>query len=868
MFFFFFGFVEKDTNKIKQLVQERSAQILSQGDDCLYVAISRKGAQLMRYVQSVWNNIIEEGNLFQEELAKVANTSYITEIALPFIKPDGKTKAVIIDDAIYHGTTYEKVEQLAYTALSREKNQEPVEIVPAPIVVSKSARKIDEDRFENLTRIEEETIPFYINTVMDIVHFDNHPYDVEFPIFHFPLSSNASASANFINRLIKKIPRIARGIQEQFGGEVQWYEVKRKNHAFDKEDTSYSIILDNIFPDDFFTLKPEMAKLRLYITEKEVLITSYCLTTLDREWLTKDSVLFNEEINAKVWNPIVEATDYDAEDLQRIKPFESVFKTTTSAEDLIKSWEEQRLKSLAIMANYILSYYLMRHVSPIISEVLGLENNTGEIQAEDLKLILGPELPDKVINGLKEIEINLFGEYFPAVTEPSDKLIPWRYNTPFEFEYLRDSRSNPNITVENSFTAEFGAMHRKVELRSRYDGLDNKRRLYMGESFPALMKRNSRLGAGYKPKEVRKEVHRALDRRIDHGSVVPNYVPVEMEKSHVQWSRLFRSGENDDPMRDQMLRNLLFVIYILGENQPGGILSANLLNFALLVLELNGIAIDPNRNISYDYQADQYAAVRHDENGRCLIDIADRAKAIEMKSASTLMPAQSDIESDLSKGNLFSDADEKKVRQILQSVSQLYSVSEGKNTILRESLNFRYGKAQLNDLEAKLSLWIERFKRAILVPGFLSTDSKDNEKDVVVYDLDRNYFSVYKRIPDKNEIKEIFDLPKAAQTLLLGDIDLLKLESLYAPLYQRVRIAYYALILIEIRLGYLHGSQLPEAMKVPAMHINDNNINWTVNGKRETLLDLIDRADCIPYVLSLSEEQIREIIDLLLNKAK
>ena len=117
-------------------------------EDFLHVAIARKAPRLLEWVCQ--NGVDSNG------------IPVVTELALPFLDWNKINKVLVADEAIYHGTTFEKV--LALISNIKE-NLDSIEA--APVVTTTDAlnsKLIANALVEGTSIINQSAIPFYVDT--------------------------------------------------------------------------------------------------------------------------------------------------------------------------------------------------------------------------------------------------------------------------------------------------------------------------------------------------------------------------------------------------------------------------------------------------------------------------------------------------------------------------------------------------------------------------------------------------------------------------------------------------------------------------------------------------------------------------------
>lgn len=511
-------FFKKDYAELdSQLVQWH--QKLADGYD-LCVMLARKGPRLNEWVES---------KLDSRPIQHV-----VTEIALPFIDMDRVKRCAIADEAIYHGTTFEKIWQVVQDSVHPDTQIEALPLV----VTDEAADRMSSLLSEGQLRIADNCINFFIDTIIARFQSLGKPYDMEHPLLYVDLEPDFDDL---------KMIALAEEIEEHFNKTLP-DRLQLKHYVTDcyvREEgisqKSVSLLIDGLFATAFVQgSKPDFAKVRLMRKGNRLCVavmTPYVINDLD---LRKDTGLFAGDL-LKVWNRIVEVADrYEA-----------------SSEECCY----QKQKSLVVMANYLLSYASYQLIAPVLKESIQQYGHSRLALCErDLAYLLGWQLAREVKPKLENGSVRyIIPQVMVLPVTIQDRQMPLAYDD----DYLRTSAAM-DLGLYNKTNQKlsnlFSIMHRVVEIKSR-QYQTNYARLRFGESFQSICRRYT---IGNNAEQVWLDVNRGIDTRIDRGSVVPNYVHVTAP-SYNYWLRLFRSGENEDLLLDQVARIVGFMVrtYIL-----------------------------------------------------------------------------------------------------------------------------------------------------------------------------------------------------------------------------------------------------------------------------------------------------------------
>lgn len=145
--------------------------------DAIIIAIARKAPRLLSYCELKFPNLYNP------------NVKVISDIAIPFVDW-GKTdkKCIVVDEAIYHGTTFEKVLEVAKRSIKDDNS----DISGLPLVITQdalSAPNIVDSLKEGWSLIDTDKCNFFIDSIITKFFDLGKPYDIEYPLFYINLNS-------------------------------------------------------------------------------------------------------------------------------------------------------------------------------------------------------------------------------------------------------------------------------------------------------------------------------------------------------------------------------------------------------------------------------------------------------------------------------------------------------------------------------------------------------------------------------------------------------------------------------------------------------------------------------------------------------
>lgn len=569
----------------------------------LIVTIARKGPRLYEYCRSISQ---EEGRV-----------SVISEHALPFVLNADfckkYTNVVLADEAIYHGTTFERIYSLLLTGFymtGRLLDKNNIESIPAVVAEAPQAfEKFIKIKDQYRSSITEKEIPFYIDSIISGFQSLGKPYDIEFPLFYIetglPKDENIRIAEN-----------IAKTLKSSFGEDKIYYYVvdhwnrdimaEEGNTGWSHHVQNISIVLDGLIDPNRDIVKPEFFKVRIYVKDKRICIASFAPHIIPEDYVGENTSLFegSEELK-KIWKEIYSGINFfrGEENAEYRKYITRKVDDTDAPQKLDYFWERQKQeyqyhckKTLIICANYLLSFYYLSKLSdPILSVMkeVGGCNAIMFADLEDLQYLFGEELAvllKSQLDKLIETEIHLRNNIISEISQCD--VIPAVYKAEFEKQNIADFQKCKSVS--ELVSSNFSNQHRLVELKSRGEYTLSDRLRY-GESFSSLYRKFILFTPDG---QITQDLHHSLDQRIDEGSIVPNYVCVsDVTHGFNPFIRMFRSGENEDKSKDQLLRIVYYIAWRISIYRKVSKVDERLLTFVFHLVFVNPVSVRPFRNL-------------------------------------------------------------------------------------------------------------------------------------------------------------------------------------------------------------------------------------------------------------------------------
>lgn len=551
----------------------------SSGKKVLYIAISRKAPRLLEWCAYKYDD---------------KNIIVISEHALPFVNISSFDVCYVIDEAIYHGTTFQRIYNVV---LDADKTKRPI---AKPFVVTDDALKVNLP-FDNPFKIEDNDINFFIDTIISRFHQLGKPYDMEFPLYYVTLNDKVE---NVITRILDSLH--ASELVRNKGKNIRpWYSTTTKAREDGAETTNYTFVTDYLFDNVLDKLsRPSFSKLRFHYKDDKLCIMVVAPYIINERDLVYDSPLFSGKL-LSVWNRI----------------FSSVLPSTGQSDDFIS---DQRRKSLVVMANYLMSCNLFMTLKDSVDAALkGYSKSEIKIENQDLRYLLGETLADELTQKLNDLSSSDAHVPVPSLlpTNPETSYIPYLYEEEYDRRLSADNLAD-DAGLTECISNQFSAMHWTVEIKSRRSSRLNFDRLQFGESYQSLYSRYKH--HGFDRDNLFHDLHKCIDSRIDRGSVVPSYNCFSSFNTKY-WLRLFRAGENEDIYRDQHFRIVGNLLRIYSHANDGDRISYGRLLLLLAMMCCEG-GINPvfttKMSIAFDENTMQYRVYAEYEDGR-QIDLLD-----------------------------------------------------------------------------------------------------------------------------------------------------------------------------------------------------------------------------------------------------
>lgn len=482
------------------------------------VALSRKGPRLLEC-------------LFGDRLSQY---HVVTEYALPFLfkqlaeHQEKQYKIMIVDDAIYFGSTLGGVyhEILAY----KEMYNIDLQVNAYTAIKSENAPTIS-----GLNIICDYTVSsgyshFFAKNVMAVIRGLHTSMEVDFPRICYSMATKVD-----IDKLYDLL---------------QDYYPQKVYKVVNKENASVNILLKPV-QGSFFN------KIRIYVDGSNIhVVTMTPRVVIDGEEILEQLFVYANEPFPVFWNQLIK---YNLEAIKKYRP------------DVSRSVK----KVLVALADYIYSFNTFLGERGVLEDLFVTQFGgmiKSSIRHEDVGYLLGTKTLCEgfcgILNDFLLTKKNSILEYRINLIKFSEKEVYESLNFPEKEERETLSLHNMHM-IRNSrsqtqaLSAIFFNQTLLIERWSRKKDLCNYDRLHFGYTFQSISNILTQYARYEQTSEDLIRMHAWIDKRIDHGCIVPQYI---IDGSRGVWTRVFRPGENEDVVLSHLARWVLSVYKYINEN--------------------------------------------------------------------------------------------------------------------------------------------------------------------------------------------------------------------------------------------------------------------------------------------------------------
>ena len=651
-------------------------------EDFLHIAISRKAPRLLEWVCL---NCVESNDI-----------PVVTELALPFLNWHHINKVLVADEAIYHGTTFEKVLNLVANVKG-----DTTGIEAAPVVTTIEALNSDmiaNALIEGTRIINQSTIPFYVDTIISKFFDLGKPYDVEYPLFYIDFKEDIKDEQ--IDTILKRLARLETNTHSLSVDAIDFYSVSNYYREKNIENTSFTYITKYLTSNSAYGLAvPDFSKLRFFKKGRRLCVASISPYTIPEHYITEDTQMFVGDI-LNIWKIL--------------------YRKAHENKEAFGEHKIQWYKSMAMTANYLLSFahFLLLRQNLLLALQDEVVDRQFYLRLEDIQYLFGSDMAQQVLALLESIDILDSNRKFFSISNGPVAIIPSDYAPQYNYQIALDNlRKGQTKSVSLMISSIFSAMHWQVEVESRNRNRSDYERLSFGESYNSMIHRLS-TSSTFSELELNKRVHRCIDERIDKGTVVPGYVR-NQQGVYSEWVRLFRSGENEDVYRDQLFRTVLSIVSRCFDIAETQFISRASLEYILSVIYLiqrnkgkEGYQLDTllDKDIFgiplvpvFDSETNMYAiSVEIDNQPFGIIDYALASQVLKLDEFGNLSFSSSTYAQRLSNGCVLEEETLDKLNNIISFVIAFDKKVFGDSDDIRELLNYFFYQDEKLNLKKKV----------------------------------------------------------------------------------------------------------------------------------------------------------------------
>lgn len=465
--------------------------------------------------------------------------------------PVDSQSVCVCDDIVIVGSTFHRITNIA------EQVCGPGSVKPTPFAISSRAEK---ENLIGLTNSAPLNLPSDLCSsfiLSEVAAFGslNKPYDIEHPILYLDLQPGLSVTE--VERLLLDF-----GAQEH----MRFYSTPRQFAAADgsiRTAHAWSLLSRDATPHS-----ETISKLRCYFDEKAHRLA---IVPIQPEAGTVGD--FKERI-ASLPEVLQELSSAISSDV------------SGGGTDLLHT---TRQRSFVAWANYLLE---LNALLPTIWKLRNaferkqavLSNRAASLSLFDVQLLTGPALAKRTRAKLERFVNSAMYVHevrpLSAAHDFTAPIIPEEYLS--EYESALAELLEGCETAEEVLSAVFKAQHVAIEVKSRNYAASNPKRLEFGVPFAYLTTvLENALGLGDAV-----EVHRAMDRLIDSGVIVPRYLKSRRDGAEY-WFRSFRVGEAQANVCEHVTKECFKALSsVFGKSDLGEILTEK---FFVLACDLNEI---------------------------------------------------------------------------------------------------------------------------------------------------------------------------------------------------------------------------------------------------------------------------------------
>lgn len=549
--------IDSFCTRIKEIVEKIKPEETIDGKVYL-CAISRKAPRLLE--------------ILKKSLATIWDKLYIfTEIALPFMKLKDVSTIILMDDAIYFGSTFTH-----YYNVIKSYN-ENINIIPI-CCIKASEVSLSFDKILKSNVHPREYGLYFVKSLAEKFCEEFMPFEIEFPAFEIELLNSTHQNlVNLYNELYQKTNRKIYKITEIEDNDNDDACIEFGWNLTSNEENS------------------RLKKIRFYICGKRLVISS--ITTNDITQSDLDNINWHNDFSQELWDVVKK--DIDSLYEERVKD--------NAYYGVLCVWYNYICSILLFLTKKRIIIDVIKKVYKMIDVNLKIDNNAlSQIIGNKNAVIVNRILLNFLHSQNYESELKIFKsevqvydkqEFLPSKFEYRD------YYYAMQKKYITQCRGS----LEEELCCLIYLQRVMIDKMNRsFIFLDNERLKY-GHTFSSI---NSIIEMYDKRIDKTKElkIHAYIDRYIDVATIVPQYIAITTEQYGRIWIRVMRSGENEPSFVGFWCRLYLFylkkILLYIGYNKIERRLFENIMSWLYFKFQLKDYTKD-DVLIKYKYSSFQ-----------------------------------------------------------------------------------------------------------------------------------------------------------------------------------------------------------------------------------------------------------------------
>lgn len=493
--------------EVVKVFSKNLIDIVEKQEDKIYVcAISRKMPRFLQLLQknlgAIWDKMI-----------------IVTEFALPFLDWQKIDKIILIDDAIYYGSTFNNIYK---TICQLKKN---IKIYPLCCIKAIEAPILECEQDLRTIRKPRAFSHYFVNKLSRDFNRLSYPFEVEFPVFYDDEPQGIGNSS------------FAENLRRIFGENL----IQIPYRADDYTDNSYFLQADD--NEEYSILlsgtQPVINKIRVYINKKMMRFVPMFTTDLLQSSLEDDNVFDPSTREYALWQFVRDSiTCNDV--------------TVASVRYLID-------KSLCMWYNFILSLVLWQKESEKIkSSLKSIGNVRFVLSKREFRLLFGDLLGEKIY----DMASNYIQMSPTDIIALPEQVYSDMEELPNDFSFSSFYKEQQTLLISKAKNLDeacnmvYYLQNVMLDKLNRSFSMVDGMRLKYGNTIASVRD----LISSYTAFDFCiSNLHQWIDSAIDRATIVPQYIRVRENTESTKWIRVLRSGENEVPLISHWARFFMFM---------------------------------------------------------------------------------------------------------------------------------------------------------------------------------------------------------------------------------------------------------------------------------------------------------------------